>query len=283
VIEPAYRTPMLISALFVAVIPFIALVALIIRILFNRSAMGRYTGFTLLAMWLIAVGFTTVYAARTANDFREESTLVEERPLEKQPVYHLSKNDMTVIRLQNDSTDRTSLIRKRAIIRNRNMMEWQSRMYMRIAKVDSTQPPSLTYEYSAHGATYERAAERAGRIDYHFEQQADRLIFDSHFNLGDEDLMRDQRLYVTLNIPVGARLLIDRDLQRHISDIPFNQCEENYQYPDGNRPDKTEWIMLESGLKCAMSAPVEEEKPDSIDTARMDSIATPDTVALKDN
>src|SRR5690606_9130655 len=56
VIEPAYRTPMLISALFVAVIPFIALVALIIRILFNRSAMGRYTGFTLLAMWLIAVG-----------------------------------------------------------------------------------------------------------------------------------------------------------------------------------------------------------------------------------
>lgn len=283
VIEPAYRTPMLISALFVAVIPFIALVALIIRILFNRSAMGRYTGFTLLAMWLIAVGFTTVYAARTANDFREESTVVEERPLERQPVYHLSKNDMTVIRLQNDSTDRTSLIRKRAIIRNRNMMEWQNRMYMRIAKVDSTQPPSLTYEYSAHGATYERAAERAGRIDYHFEQQADRLIFDSHFNLGDEDLMRDQRLYLILNIPVGARLLIDRDLQRHISDIPFNQCEENYQYPDGNRPDKTEWIMLESGLKCAMSAPVEDEKLDGIDTARMDSIATPDTAALKNN
>src|SRR5690606_17416518 len=104
VIEPAYCTPMLVSALFIAIIPFLALVALIIRILFNRSAIGQYTGFTLLAIWLIAVGFTTVYAARTANDFREESTVVEERPLEKQPVYYLSKNDMTVIRLQNDST-----------------------------------------------------------------------------------------------------------------------------------------------------------------------------------
>src|SRR5690606_5974869 len=41
VIEPDFRTPMLISALVVAVIPFVALVALIIRILFNRSAMGQ--------------------------------------------------------------------------------------------------------------------------------------------------------------------------------------------------------------------------------------------------
>lgn len=281
VVEPAYRTPMLVSALFVAIIPFIALVALVIRIVFNRSAMGQYTGFTLLVIWLIAVGFTTVYGVRTVNDFREESTVVEERPLERQPVYHLSKNDMTVIRLQSDSADRTSFIRQRAVIRNRNMMEWQSRMYMRIVKVDSTQSPSLTYEYSAHGITYELAAERAGRINYHFQQQADRLIFDSHFSLADDDLMRDQRLYLKLNIPVGARLVIDRELQRHISDLPFNQCEDNYQYPDGSRPDKTEWIMQESGLKCAMAIPSVEERPEPMDTLRTGSTAGADTVTIQ--
>src|SRR5690606_37142105 len=133
-------------------IPFIALVALIIRILFNRSAMWQYTGFALLIVWLIAVGFTTIYATRTLNDFREESTVVEERPLDQHPAYHLSRNDMTVIRLQQDSSDRISSIRKRAVIRNRNILEGQSRMYMRIVKVDSLQAPSLTYEYSAHGA-----------------------------------------------------------------------------------------------------------------------------------
>ena len=277
VIEPDLRTPMLISALFVAIIPFIALVALIIRILFNKSAMGQYTGFTLLAVWLIAVGFTTVYASRTVNDFREESTVVEEQSLEKHSVYYLSRNDMTVIRLQSDSLDRTSLIRHRAMIRNRNILEWQSRMHMRIAKVDSTQNPSLTYEYSAHGATYERAAERAGKIAYHFEQQAGKLIFDSHFNIDGRDLMRDQRLYLKLSIPVGAKLIIDRDLRRHISDLPFNQCEENYGYPDGNTPDRTEWIMTESGLKCAIAPPPVEAMPDA-DTARVDSVAV-DTVA----
>lgn len=250
VIEPVYRTPMLVSALCVAVIPFLALVALIIRILFNKAAIGRYTAFTLLAVWLIALGFTVVYAARTANDFREKSTVVEEHPLERLPVYHLSRNDRTVIRLPNDSTDRTSRIRQRALNRNRNLMKLQNRMYMRIVRVDSTQLPALTYEYSAHGGTYERAAERAGSIDYHFQQQADRLIFDSHFDLADADLMRDQRLFLKLNIPVGSRLIIDRDLQRHISDLPFNQCEESARYDDGSRPDKTEWIMLDSGLKC---------------------------------
>ncbi len=267
VVEPAYRTPMLVSALFVAIIPFVALVALIIRILFNKSAMGQYTGFTLLVAWLIAVGFTTVYGTRTLNDFREESTVVEEHSLEQQPVYHLSRNDVSVIRLLNDSTDRSSRIRQRAVIRTSSLIERQSRVHLRIAKVDSTQGPSVMYEYSARGATYERAAERAGRINYHLEQLGERLVFDSHFGLDGEDLMRDQQLYVKLNIPVGARLLIDRDLQRHIWDsLPFHQCEDNYDYPDGARPDKTEWIMTESGLRCAIAAPPVVEAPEITDT-----------------
>ncbi|WP_257669333.1 PspC domain-containing protein [Parapedobacter tibetensis] len=273
VIEPDFRTPMLVSALFVAIIPFLALVALIIRILFNKSVIGQYTGFTMLVAWLIAVGFTTVYGTRTLNDFREESTVVEERPLEKQEVYHLSKNDLTVIRLQTDSADRISRIRQRAIIRNHNVLEGHSRMHMRIVKVDATQEPSITYEYSAHGATYERAAERAGRIDYQFQQLGGKLIFDSHFNIDGNDLMRHQQLYLKLNMPVGATLIIDRDLQRHIWDLPFNQCEDNYNYPDGDRPDKTEWTMTESGLKCAViPPPIEEETIDEERTINIDTV-----------
>src|SRR5690606_9276672 len=118
---------------------------------------------------------------RTANDFREESTVVEERPLEPLPVFHLTRNDMTVIRLQRDSSDRISSIRQRALVRNRNILEGQSRMHMRIVKVDSAQAPSLTYEYSARGVTYERAAERAGKIAYEFQEQGDTLSFGSHF------------------------------------------------------------------------------------------------------
>src|SRR5690606_4503577 len=113
------------------------------------------------------------------------------------------------IRLDQDSSDRISSIRQRAVVRNRNILDGHSRMYMRIVKVDSLQAPSLTYEYSAHGATYEQAAERAGKIDYNFQQQGDTLLFGSHFSIANDDLMRDQRLYLKLNIPIGARLIID--------------------------------------------------------------------------
>lgn len=152
-------------------------------------------------------------------------------------------------------------------------------MHMRIAKVDSLQSPSLTYEYSAHGATYELAAERAGKIDYHFQQQGSTLIFDSHFSIANNDLMRDQRVYLKLSIPVGAKLIIDRDLQRHIWDLPFNQCEDNYGYSD--RPDKSEWTMTESGLKCAIAPPPVEEAPVITDTVRIDSAIT-DTVTTNE-
>lgn len=268
VIDPAFRTPMLISALLVAIIPIIALVALIIRILFNKSAMGRYTGFTLLAAWLVAVGFTVVYASRTLNDFREESTVVEEQLLEKHPVYHLAKNDLTVIKLPQDSTDRTVRIRQRARSHNGRIPAGKSHVYMQIIKVDSAQESSLTYEYSARGATYDKAAERAGRIGYQLQQNQQNLLFDSHFSIADQDLLRDQQLRLKLNIPTGTRLIIDRDLQRHIWNLPFNQCEENYQFPNENRPSRTEWIMTEAGLRCAVALPEPTLEPAGTDSAK---------------
>src|SRR5690606_7865006 len=117
----------------------------------------------------------------------------------------------------------------------------------------------------------EQAAERAGKIDYDFHQHGDTLLFGSHFSIANDDLMRDQRLYLKLNIPIGARLIIDRDLQRHIGDVPFKQCEENYGYSDA--PNRTEWVMTASGLKCAIAPLPTEEAADSTDTANVDSIA----------
>ena len=239
VIAPELRTPLLISALLVVVVPFLALVALVLRILFDRKVIGRYTGFTLLVCWLIALGFTAFYSVKTANDFREKSTVVEERALTKRPVYHLTKNDLTVIKLPGDNTDRLASIRERAIRRNQNILEAQSRMHMRIVKVDSAQQPTVKFEYDARGATYDQAAQRAGQISYQLLQQGDSLLFDSHFHLDRQELMRDQGLRLTLNIPVGTTLLIDRDLQRHIWYLSFNQCEVNYDLTNDASPDKT--------------------------------------------
>src|SRR5690606_24630162 len=91
VIAPEYRTALLISSLAAVIIPMLALIALIVRILFNKVMIGRYTGFTLLAIWLVVVGAVIVYGTRTARDFREQSTVMEEVKLESMPAFHLDR------------------------------------------------------------------------------------------------------------------------------------------------------------------------------------------------
>lgn len=267
VVQPEIRNTLLISALLLAAIPLIALIGVIVRILFNRVLIGRYTGFTLLAIWIVAAGLSIIYGVETANDFREESTVVEVRPIEALPEYTISLNDMTVIKLE-DSTyadDRLGKIRRTAVRRNSSVFHNHRKVSLRINKLDSLQQASVTYEYSARGKTYDQAAERAGNIQYHLAQNGGELVFDSHFHLEQEELMRDQDLNIRLNLPVGTVIHITREMNRYLSDLPINQCTSNFMVRDGYQPEKTTWIMTQGGLKCMVPDPVEEPQEDSLE------------------
>ncbi len=257
VIAPEYTTGLLISALITVIVPIVALILLGIRILFNRPVMGRYVGFTLLIAWVTAVGFTAFYAAKTMADFREESTITEELLLERQPVYRLTLHDATLARNHQDSltmpADRPG---KRVIsVRNNSLFRNLQQVRLRIVSADSLEMPALIRESSAKGSTFEAATSRAEKIDYAFSQQGEQLKFDKHFHIALTELVRDQRLYLKLRIPIGTRLIIDRELERMLWDIPFSQCAENYRQGTGQRPQRTEWVMASGGLKCAVEPP----------------------------
>src|SRR5690606_4279320 len=164
VIAPEYRTALLISSLAAVIIPMLALIALIVRILFNKVMIGRYTGFTLLAIWLVVVGAVIVYGTRTARDFREQSTVMEEVKLESMPAFHLRQNDIGVIWLEGDKDDRLQAIRQRATNRNYTARGSHNRASIRIVRVDSLEIPYVTKEYTARGETYEDADHRAETI-----------------------------------------------------------------------------------------------------------------------
>ena len=257
VIAPEYTNSLLISALITVIIPIVALILLAIRILFNRPVMGRYFGFTLLITWLIAIGFTVVYATKTIADFREESMITEEQLLERQPVYRLTLHDATLIRNHQDSlalpADRSN--KRRISVRNNTLFKNFHQIRLRIISADSLEVPALIRESSAKGATFETATVRAEKIDYAFSQQGEQLKFDRHFHIDKAELIRDQRLYLKLRIPIGTRLVIDRELERILWDIPFSQCAHNYKQGTGQMPQRTEWIMTSGGLKCAVDPP----------------------------
>lgn len=259
VIDPEYRTALLIASLGLAVIPMLALVALIIRILFNRALIGRYTGFTLIALWLVAAGLTTMYATRTARDFREQSTIVEEVKLNPLPVFHLYKNDVNIIRLQRDNADRALTIQQRAAKRNVVFLGDQNRAYIRFARIDSLEAPYVSMAFTARGESYELAAQRAGQIEYTLRQDSSSIVFDSHFSLGGNELMRDQSLRMVVHIPIGTTVVIDESLYWHIRDLPIRQCGKNHEHHLNGQPNRTEWVMTATGLSCRYGPAPEEE------------------------
>src|SRR5690606_39617830 len=59
-----------------------------------------------------------------------------------------------------------------------------------IESIDSLKTPYIQYNYIAKGSSYAAASARASKIAYKVNQNAENLMFDSHFALEDKQLIR---------------------------------------------------------------------------------------------
>lgn len=265
-IDPT-QAPWALAAAFLAVaIPFAGLFYLIIRLLFNRRSMNNYLTTSLFLVWLISLGAMVYYAGSVAKDFKEESRIVEEKPLEVRSIYRINERDVRVIKINGDEGRSNLKI-------GTNLSEYlQDDIRIRFERIDSTQAPYIKYEYAAKGSNYNLATKRASAINYKAVQDSVNIVFDSHFKLGEKELYRDQKVNVTLYLPVGAKVVLNRDLQRNYADISYYECYDRY----GNHDIKeTEWVMTNLGLKCALPEVVETDDKNEED------VVVDDTTVIK--
>lgn len=265
IIPDEYKTIVVVSLFFSIAIPLFWLILLAIRILFNRSVIGSYVTFSLLLVWLIAVGTVSYHAIRTAEDFGEDATLVQELTLTPQKQYYIDVDDVNMIRKIDSGNHSLDSIGQ--IIRfnqRRGKFKKNHSVNINILKAEENSEAKLIKEFRANGRTFDVAARRAERIKYGVQQQEQHLVFDSHSIIPNGELMRDQRVNVKMIIPVGTRLFISEESDRYIRNIPAWQCRS--KYPEGQRNNNTEWVMTEYGLKCVAEdaeRPV-ETKTDSL-------------------
>jgi hypothetical protein len=276
-VDAQFRNALMIAVFFVMAIPILLLIFLAIRILFNRKILGRYFGFSLLVVWLVAVGFSILYITQTAIDFKEEATITQEISLFPQEIYRLNlrDNNTVIIKKGNelDSLNGFKDIQKSLRYNERNFFNHNRRISLRIERIDSNQTAKLVEEFSAKGRTFEIAADRAERISYSINQEGENIWFASHATLPNDELIRDQEVYIKLFLPVGTRLLIPREFERKINvrGVSIWECENSY--PDNQKPNFTEWQMTETGLKCtAYNLDVSPANP-------IDSLQTDSTIA----
>ncbi|EFK59922.1 PspC domain-containing protein [Sphingobacterium spiritivorum] len=260
--EPNQAYIALIAAAFAIAIPMIAIFYSIIRALFNKGSMNKYVSISLFIVWLLATGVSISYGVNTMKDFKEESTIVEEKPLQRQAVYHLSERDVRVIKVEESNTKR--IIK----IDDRDLSDFlKNNIRVRVEKIDSLKAPYIKYEYSSRGKNYQLATNRASQIRYQVTQDSLGIHFDSHFKLREKELYRDQEVTVTLYLPVGSKVIIDRSLEYKLRDISYYDCKVRYE----EDVKETEWNVTDLGLKCAIE-PKEETPENQEVTIEQDTI-----------
>jgi len=247
IVDKAYFTAFMIAVLIVVVIPLFALILLSIRVAFNSRSINRMFAYALLLIWLCALSVGIFYTAKISTEFKEDAEFTQNIQIKSFPVYTLS-------------IDRSRFFSKEDSLHYQlNAKEYMGRIIqndedgpfrvprnvtIRIEKSENN-VSSLTESYSSQGINFETALFHAKNIHYDFMQRDSVLKFSPELHLMKNVNWRNQQIELVLKVPVGAKLNIDRDLDRYLQGYSLWNCGDN-----DNRNEPYYGIMTEDGLKC---------------------------------
>lgn len=253
----------LLSGFLAIVIPFIALFYLFIRIAFKQNPMNHYLSLAMFSIWLMSIVGVIYYSVSVQQDFREKSTIKVEKELVAHDVYYFDEKDVRVIEAKTDVDKKSKFSME---IDRQNLRDFlRANIGIRFESLDSLTTPYIQYSYSANGKTYQKAADRASKIDYQAVQEGSKIHFSSHFSLQPEELERNQRVVASVFLPMGAKVIIASSLRYKLQDVSYSACQRESE--EGRRAKYTEWEMGANGLVCLG----ELQEPDATKTGEVSS------------
>ncbi|MBK0381558.1 PspC domain-containing protein [Pedobacter sp. SD-b] len=248
------RPVIFVSAFLVVFIPLLGLIIFTLRVFFNNHKVSKSVSFSMLMIWILALGTGIFFIAKNATDFKEQASYSESIGLKNNPnkVYYLQGGEERT--LQEDISNINGSDRIVTITRNDKDFDTPNRVNISL-KIADNDLPSLIKTYSARGRNFDAAIKSAHDIEYYLFQKDSLITFDYQSGLKGQSLWRDQEVNIKLNIPVNSVLYIDRDLARHFFRNQMNDCIE-----DG----ESKYILVRAtkeGFSCKKSAnAIEREK-----------------------
>jgi phage shock protein PspC (stress-responsive transcriptional regulator) len=252
------------SAFVVAFIPLLTIILLVLNGIFNVGRIGRSTGSTILVIWLCAIGVFVYYAIKVAGQFRSDASFTQTINIKATPdnTYHLKLNDLRYF-----TAEDSARLNLKELFRNSNIRvtdeddnrEWYH-VSLNIERSDVNQP-ELVESFSAKGANDADALYNASNTKYIFTQKDSTLTFDYKLLKLKDELWHDEEVQLTLKLPLNAKVVIDRDLDK-IADTKVYDCNE-LNKKDGNQVKYATFIMTDNGLQC---------KVDTLVTVKKDSL-----------
>jgi phage shock protein PspC (stress-responsive transcriptional regulator) len=249
----------------IVIIPLSVLIIVVSTAVFNTISLGRSAGFTLLIIWISALGVLLYHGARTAAEFRESAGFTQTlnlKPNAKQ-VYYLELNDAVFLTAEDSSRLDIKNKFKDVTLTDNSDDNFEPRT-IRIEIEKSDVPyPILIEEFTARGRNYETALVNARNTRYNFEQQDSLLRFDTKLRRLKNGQWHSEEVRLTLRIPLNATIMVNDKMNNYIS----NYMDVNGCFPQGSQhsnSDMAPFVMTAQGLQCKLDSSIRGLKPDAI-------------------
>ncbi|WP_419802041.1 PspC domain-containing protein [Mucilaginibacter sp.] len=237
----------------VCAIPLLALILFTVRVVFSRDVFGRGVGFILLIGWIAALSTVAFYATKIAEDFRYEASFSQKTDVMQTggQNYFLSINNAKILTKEDSATlgIKKNDFANDIIVNTNDENDTDlspENVRLHIEKSE-TEFPAVVASYRAKGANYQDALRNARNATYHFTQQDSVIRFDRKLIPANRVLWHDQKVDVTLKLPLNSVVTIDESLDYILNDVDLYDCYED-QNQQGRRFAR--FKMTENGLVC---------------------------------
>ncbi len=244
-----------ISAFLITVIPLLSIIIITLKGIFNTGSINRSTGTTTLVIWICAICVFIYHVAGIVSEYRASATFSETINIKpnKNNTYYLKLNDLRYftakdsVRLDLKNLKPNIKVTEPAngsddletVFQNHNV-------HINIERSDINQP-SLVELFKARGHDYYSALTNARNAKYIFTQQDTVLKFDHRLYPIKQDLWHDEEVYITLKMPLNAKLVIDGELSRILENADIYNCNVTNKRDDAINAT---FIMTDNGLQC---------------------------------
>jgi len=240
------------AAFLMAFIPLLCIVLLVFKGIFNVGSINRSTGTTALVIWLCAIGVFVYYSIGIAAEYRTSASYSETITLKpaKDNTYYLTLNDLKYFTAEDSARLNIKALAPNMKItddEDNDFDHYHQRVGLTIEKSDVA-TPVLIKQYHARGRYYDDALTNSRNIKYIFTQQDSLLKFDERFYAKNDDLWHDEELFLTLKLPLHAKVVVDHNVDR-ICGIGIYDCNELNKL-DHNKVTNATFVMTEGGLEC---------------------------------
>jgi phage shock protein PspC (stress-responsive transcriptional regulator) len=233
----------------------------------NLRSLGNIAKYSLLAVWIIAIGILISLGINEATQIAYDGKEV------KKEIINLAANDTLFIKMKgNDFYSKDNYRRtdfKLTQDENENEVIYSNNVSIELLKTDEKQP-YIQIEKLAVGKSAVEAKKCAEKIKYGFKIVGNQLILDNYLLTEVANKFRNQNVELFLYLPKGTLIKVDETVQN------FDESDNdffNLHYSSGDYIYK----VGDSQVKC-LNCPVDENEHGDIETEDINVIDENDSV-----